>query len=358
MPFNEGRQPSILFVSALVILLALLCGCTLNSGPRLVTVEASAETTPVPHNDDAADDPAIWVNEASPGDSLILGTDKQGGLQVFDLDGNQLEYLAVGKLNNVDLRSNPYYDGSTIVVSSQREPARLIMLLIEHESATVQFKSSYEVELPEPYGICATVLKGKYYAILNDKNGTFHQYEITSTYELKLVRTWATKTQPEGCVVDDETHTIYVGEEEVGIWRMSSKPQDSTEFVIVAKVGEHRLKADIEGLTLYQSQSKSYLVASSQGNNSYAVFDTSDHSYRGSFKVGESRRIDGTSDTDGIAATALPTLGMEDGFLVVQDGMNTKPNANQNFKIISWSDIQRKLSLTGASSTNEYDSPN
>lgn len=55
---------------------------------------AKLETRPVsqPAGDDAADDPAIWVNFANPDSSRIIGTDKQGGLAVYDLKGNQLFY--------------------------------------------------------------------------------------------------------------------------------------------------------------------------------------------------------------------------------------------------------------------------
>ena len=180
---------------------------------------------------------------------------------------------------------------------------------------------------------------------MNDKDGNFHQYEITPTFDLKLVREWATETQPEGCVVDDDAQRLYVGEEAVGIWRLSALPQDPPDLVSVARVGEHSLKADIEGLTLYQGALKTFLIASSQGNNSYAVFDTADHTYRGSFRVRGSSRFDGTSDTDGIAATTLAVRGMEEGFIVLQDGENTKPKANQNFKVISWSDVRMKLDL-------------
>lgn len=338
-------RKSQLYAISLLLLSAVLVGCNSDSAGKIVTVEAQAETTPVPHNDDAADDPAIWVNIASPSESLILGTDKQGGLQVFDLYGNQIEYLAVGRLNNVDLRSNPYNDSSSLVVASQREPARLVVFLIDHDQASVKLEVAHEVELPEPYGICSTILNGKYYAILNDKDGSFRQYEITPSYELKLVRTWATETQPEGCVVDDDTRTLYVGEEEVGIWSLSAVPEDPPELHSVAKVGEYQLEADIEGLTLYQGNSKTYLIASSQGNSSYAVFDTTDHTYQGSFRVGESRRFDGTSETDGIAASNLVVRGMEEGFLVLQDDDNTNPRANQNFKLISWTDIRTGLDL-------------
>ena len=330
---------------ALLLLSVILVGCDTQSKGKMVTVEARAETTPVYHDEDAADDPAIWVNEATPRDSLILGTDKQGGLQIFDLYGTEISYQAVGRLNNVDLRLNPYDDSNTIVVASQRDPSRLVIFLLVHDQAAVNFEVSHDVELPEPYGICATVLDDKYYAVLNDKNGTFHQYEISPTYDLKLVRNWATDTQPEGCVVDDATRILYIGEEEVGIWSLSAQPEAPTELNSVAKVGENRLVADVEGLTLYHGKSTTYLIASSQGNSSYAIFDTTDYTYQGSFKVGESRRFDGTSDTDGIAASTLAVRGMEEGFMVVQDDHNTKPRANQNFKIVSWADIRTNLGL-------------
>lgn len=330
---------------ALLLLSVILGGCDAQFKGKIITVQARAETAPVHHDDDAADDPAIWINEDSPSDSLILGTDKQGGLQIFDLYGNEISYLAVGRLNNVDLRLNPYDDSNTIVVASQREPSRLVIFLLAHNQVSVKFEVAHDVELPEPYGICATVLDDTFYAVLNDKNGSFHQYEITPTYELKLVRNWATATQPEGCVVDDDTRTLYIGEEEVGIWSLSAQPEDPSELVSVAKVGENRLAADVEGLTLYHGKATTYLIASSQGNSSYAVFDTTDNSYQGSFKVGESRRFDATSDTDGIAASTLAIRGMEEGFMVVQDDENTKPRANQNFKIISWTDIRINLGL-------------
>ena len=344
MILKDWRDRRLIAV-ALFLFLTLLVGCSAQLKGKIVTLEARAETTPVPHDEDAADDPAIWVNESSPGESLILGTDKRGGLQISDLYGNQIEYLDVGRVNNVDLRANPYTDSSTIVVASQRDPARIVLFLIQHDTASVSLEVAHDVELPEPYGVCATVFNSKYYAVLNDKNGSFHQYEITPTYELKLVREWSTDTQPEGCVVDDDARLIYVGEEEVGIWWLSADPQDSPELESVAKVGKNRLAADIEGLALYHGQTTTYLIASSQGNNSYAVFDTVDNTYKGSFRVRASRRFDGTSDTDGIAATTLAVRGMEEGFMVLQDGENTKPKANQNFKVISWSDVRKKLDL-------------
>ena len=45
---------------------------------------------------DAADDPAIWVHPDDPAKSLVIGTDKQLGLYVFDLEGRAVQTLPDG----------------------------------------------------------------------------------------------------------------------------------------------------------------------------------------------------------------------------------------------------------------------
>jgi 3-phytase len=59
-------------------------------------VEARVVTEPLHQYDDAprtpdADDPAIWVNRHHPERSLVLGTLKDGGMQVFSLDGKVVQ---------------------------------------------------------------------------------------------------------------------------------------------------------------------------------------------------------------------------------------------------------------------------
>src|SRR3954452_24501788 len=87
------------------VLLQPLTGA--GGGADRPTVSAPAprgQTDPVPHGGDAADDPAIWAHPDDPAKSLILGTDKQGGLHVYDLDGGNLQTVADGALpNNVDV---------------------------------------------------------------------------------------------------------------------------------------------------------------------------------------------------------------------------------------------------------------
>jgi 3-phytase len=98
-----------------------------------------------------------------------------------------------------------------------------------------------------------------------------------------------------------------------------------------------------------QSGGKGYLVVSSQGNNSYALFRRDgDNAYVGSFAViaDGATGIDGISETDGLDVTSASLgAGLEGGAFVAQDGRNVSPPENQNFKLVPWSTIPRKLGL-------------
>ena len=59
-----------------------------------IVVKARGQTEPVAETGDAADDPAIWVHPGDPARSLILGTDKKDGLNVYDLDGRLLNVVS------------------------------------------------------------------------------------------------------------------------------------------------------------------------------------------------------------------------------------------------------------------------
>src|ERR1043166_2431563 len=83
----------------------LVANCLMAKGPEtVVQPEARAQTAPVPHKKDAADDPAVWIHPQQPELSLILGTDKQGGLHSYNMDGSALELVSdAAKPNNVDV---------------------------------------------------------------------------------------------------------------------------------------------------------------------------------------------------------------------------------------------------------------
>ena len=73
---------------------------------QTVTVSPTAETDAIPSNGDAADDPAIWIHPTDPSLSIVIGTDKtsDGGLAVYNLDGSEIQFIPIGRINNIGVR--------------------------------------------------------------------------------------------------------------------------------------------------------------------------------------------------------------------------------------------------------------
>ncbi len=323
--------------------------------PVIPVIMPTAETAAVPSLGDAADDPAIWVNSAQPTKSRVLATDKQGGLLVYDMAGVELQHLAVGRINNVDIRSGFKLNDHVIdlAVASNRDHNALDVFAINPDTGHVTELAQIATELDDIYGLCMYKgTQGRIYTIANDKDGRFVQYEMKTNngnVTADRVRTFSVASQPEGCVADDKHHRLFIGEENVAVWTLAAGADQATTMKKVMSDGDN-LKADIEGMSLYNSKDGSYLVVSSQGNDSYVVLDAlPPFTYRGAFRVGinASLSIDGASETDGLDVTSA-NLGGEwsQGMLVVQDGRNRMPEQNQNYKYIPWSSIATQLNLT------------
>lgn len=323
--------------------LAVLSGCApAERYHKPIRVVAAVETPPVPSTEDAADDPAIWVDIRQPGNSLVIGTDKGSGLLVYDLAGRQIQYLDAGEFNNVDIRREPWgRSGESLLAATQRNPSRLVLFTLDHESRKVRIRSRHTTWLSEPYGICLYQdASAQPFVIANSKDGAFIQYSVGRDYSLRAVRSWQTESQPEGCVADDDRGILYVGEEAVGIWSLPAGPNETPTLESFDSIDNGHLVADVEGLALYHGAGRTYLVASSQGDDSYVVYDATSRAHVFSFQVAPSATIDGASETDGLAIAADQLPGFPAGLLVVQDGLNLMPRANQNFKYISWADVE------------------
>ena len=329
-----------------------------------------ASTTAFVNAPDAADDPAVWVDAADPEASLIVATNKLRGLVVYGLDGAVVSTNDVGRVNNVDLRDGVDVGGEeTIVVAATNRTTWTIDVLgLDPDSGalTPLLDAPISPDFDEdPYGLCLyrSATSGDLYVFANDQGGAVEQWRLdpgdtglTGT----RVRSWAVGSQTEGCVADDANGWLFIGEEEVGIWRYRAEPGLSTaERVAVDRVGVGEpagghLASNVEGLSIYAppggGPDDGFLVASSQGNHAYVVYDrTPPHAYRGTFRVGEAGAVDGVEDTDGLHVVSAP-LGPRYpmGLLVVQDGVNLAPDgaeANQNFKLVSWLDVLDALDL-------------
>ena len=329
--------------------------------PSARTVAATVETPPVEDFGDAADDPAIWVHPTDPSLSLVIGTNKKRGLEVYDLEGKRLQTVADGRMNNVDLREGVRLgkDVLTLVAATNRTTKSVAFYTIDPESRRLSPIGGGNVAtgLSDPYGICLyrNPRTGATYVIANDSaDGTFRQWLVQGSkarIELKLVREFGAGSQAEGCVADDEMGVLFVGEEDVGLWRYSAEPSGGSERRLVDSTEPPgRLTADVEGVSIYVGPSgRGYLVVSNQGADDYAVYRREgNNEFVGFFDVvaSDALGIDGVSETDGLAVSSAP-LGpaFPRGMLVVQDGRNITPVERQNFKFVSWERIAEVLGL-------------
>ncbi|MDD3800109.1 MAG: phytase [Novosphingobium sp.] len=335
---------------------AALAAC--SSGPddavATASVTARAETQPVgTANEDAADDPAIWRNAADPAAGLLVGTDKKAGLYVYNLEGKVLDFMAAGRLNNVALVEGP---GGILVAASDRtdkKNSRIALFSLDPASGKLTQLGHVAGGPGEAYGLCMTGGSGgsaggagkvRVYAALKD--GTVREVSVSSApgaLSGAVTREWKIPTQIEGCVVDDATDRLFVGEEDEGIWTIALADAEAKP-VSFAKVDGHRLVADVEGLALARlPDGRGILLASSQGDNAYAAFDAVSGAFLGRFRIGDGA-VDGTSETDGIdVVTGDFGPAFPGGLFVAQDGDNGK--GTQNFKLVAWDDIRAALGL-------------
>lgn len=316
-------------------------------------VTAMGETEAVATaNADAADDPAIWRNRSDPAKSLIVGTDKKAGLNLYDLNGRLRDFANTGRINNVDLidaviSGKP---GVLVAASDRNDPlnAKIALFALDTLAAKLVPLGSVSAGPGEAYGLCLAPQGDAIDAFMVTKQGTIAQIVLDvsgATPQGRIVRTMKLATQSEGCVVDPRTSQLYVAEEDVGLWRFDAARDGSTEGRPVARVDGKTLVADVEGLALAPVGAKNgWLIVSSQGDNAYALFRLADGGFAGRFRIGAGR-FGEVSETDGIAV-ALGDFGSDypGGLFVAQDGDNL-PKA-QNFKLVAWAEIVKALGLT------------
>jgi len=335
----------------------------------LKNVQATLETQPVRMIGDSADDPAIWVHPQFPSKSIIIGTQKKGGMGVYDLmTGKEIQYLPKGHINNVDIRYGfPLGDENVaIVAASDRSNDSIVLYkvnpnerLLENIAARTLFVGLKNIS----YGLCMyhSFSSGKYYVFINDKGGAVEQWEIFDNnrglVNAALVRNFEVDSIVEGCVADDVLGHFYLGEERVGIWKFSAEPNGGNDGHLIDNTtkGKGNITPAVEGLTLYYiSKTEGYLIASNQGNNTYTVYNRAgNNKYLGRFSIiaNETLGIDAVEDTDGIDVINVPLGEMFPyGVFIAQDGKNASSGENQNFKLIPWENIASALGLKKDSS--------
>jgi 3-phytase len=343
--YRYGLSP---FVLSFAPVFTTQCGVEPDSptdAPAFIVV-ARGETSPSAGD---PDDTALWYVPSDPGKSLIIATNKISGLQLYALDGTLRQEVDHGGTNNVDLRMAVEFDdawaGAALIATSNRSLDTIDLFTIDPITHMLVRLSETPTDIGEPYGLCMyrSPHDSRVYVVIDDRLGALAQYEAALDPQgvpaLTLRRTLQFDGGLEGCVADDELARLYIGQEELGVWRIDAEPEGDDELVLLHDVDDPYLTADIEGMTIYYAANgQGYLLVSSQGSNTYAVFERGgDNAYLTSFRVGVGD-LDAAVETDGIEITNLP-LGplWPDGLFIAQDDHNE--GFSRNFKLVGWGDV-------------------
>jgi len=352
--------------------LALLAACATHEvdyqgegagfvGPG-AQVQAVLETPSVgTAGQDAADDPAVWASaspvtimgQQTPG--FVAGTDKKSGLYIYGFDGQILQFLPEGLLNNVDVVEGLSVGSRPQVVmgASDRTPGKTGISLYTFDPAGtgqngVRYWGAVATDVVEPYGFCFARRGAEVHAILVGHEGELRQFvlgvDAAGRPTARLVRTAEIGTISEGCAADEATDALYINEENVGLWRYGLNPASGAARTLIQPIAKDILVADAEGLTTIADASGRYLIASSQGDSTFPVWriDGAAPEYKGRFKIVDGA-VDGVTGTDGLAAASGKVGPFPDGLVVIQDDVNDV--GTQNFKYVDWRDIRRALEL-------------
>jgi 3-phytase len=351
-------MPAGFAVAALALLAAAsavgTAGCGGDDGETVFEspvreVAATAETAPVPPGGDA-DDAAIWRHPEDAAESTIIGTDKLGGLAVYDLEGRQIQYLADGDLNNVDLRAGFRLAGEsvTLVTAADSTTHRLAIYRVDPATRRLVDVAARAITVGiAAYGSCMyrSPEGEELYVFVNSEEeggepgGAVEQWQLLERggkVDARRVRSFAVGSQTEGCVADDELGHLYIGEEQRGIWRYRAEPDAGTGRARVDSTGAGgHLTSEVEGLALAATGDGSgYLIASSQGNSSLVVYRREPpNEYLKTFRIEAAEGIDAVEETDGIDVIT-DDLGDDftDGLLVAHDGRDD--GGRTNFKLV------------------------
>ena len=342
-------KPVFLFLG-LVLVLPLSCGYRVPE-PDLYPVFT---TSPVSRD---SDDPAIWINRADPGGSLVLGTDKgiDGALYVFDLEGREIEALTVRPLarpNNVDVEYGLQLGGipTDIAVVTERAASRLRvyglpdMSELDGGTGIPVFEGQAN---REPMGIALyrRSMDDAVFAIVSRKDGPSGSYlwqfqladDGNGRVKGSLVRAFGTFSgngEIESIAVDDELGYVYYSDERVGIRKYQADPSQPMADRELAIFGLDSFRRDREGISVYcTGPGSGYLIISDQQGYSFNVYPREGEPGRPHVHGLITKLYLATIDSDGneVTSETLPTP--------FQSGLFVAMSADRTFHYYSWEAI-------------------
>ncbi len=319
---------------------------------EMVRVKPAVVTGKVAHD---SDDPAIWIHPEDPSRSLIIGTDKggdsgEGGLYVFDLQGNKVDSVKnLRRPNNVDVAYGLVLGGGPVdiaVCTERQANAIRVFSLPSMQDVDGGGLPVFEGEsLRDPMGISLYTdpATGKIYAIVGRKSGPLEGYlwqylledNGSGTVQATLVRKfgrYSGEKEIEAIAVDNELGYVYCSDEGVGVRKYYAHPDSSS--VELALFATEDFSKDHEGISIYKLDERTgYILVSDQQANRFHVFTREGapgdpHRHRLLTIVNTS-----TEESDGSDATSVALGG------AFPQGLFVAMSDDGTFQLYRWEDM-------------------
>lgn len=349
------------------VTLFFITGCGNNNSSNII--KPSVVTQKVKYD---SDDPAIWINPDDPGQSLIIGTDKDsdGALYVYDLNGNILEEKTVRGLkrpNNVDVEYGLNLNGVLvdIAVATERERNMIRVFSLPEMKAIdnggIEVFAGEEFQAPMGISLYKRENDGAVFAIVGRKEGPSGSYlwqylledDGTGNVKASLVRQFGEYSgvkEIESIAVDDQLGYVYYSDEQYGIRKYNADPDMENANEELGIIYTKDYLEDNEGISIYCIDDKTgYILVSDQSANRFriypregrhAVIDPEDPEDNEPAMPHVHKLIKivnvSTNNSDGSDVTSTP-LG--DKF---PNGLFVGMSDNQTFQLYDWADIAGK----------------
>ncbi len=242
-----------------------------------------------------SDDPAIWFHPTDPAQSLLIGTDKSGGLYVFDLQGKMLSERTITGLarpNNVDIEQNVVLDGRRLDLAlvTERDGGRVrvfelpALTPIDGGGIEVFAGETGDRQAPMGVGLYLRPSDGALFAFVSRKSGPadgyLWQYRIEGDgqggvrfVKVREVGAFSGQGEIEAILVDDALGYVYYSDEWKGIRKYLADPDAPDAGRQLALFGTAGFREDREGISLYAlDETTGYLLVSDQQANLFRVF--------------------------------------------------------------------------------------
>lgn len=283
---EQGVEPAAIEESASVTTVTTVTGVA----PRRVS-------EPVGQDEESdSDDPAFWIHPEDPAQSLVLGTDKAGGVIVYNLEGKiqDATVRGLGRVNNVDVEYGFRLAGEEIdlAIATDRDGGvvhlfRLPEMIRLSPEAGLPVFEGETGERAKPMGVALykRPADGALFAVLSRKSGPeegyLWQYRLMDggdgTIGLEKVREFGAFSGGEGeieaIVVDDAMGYVYYSDEWAGVRKYQADPEAENAQQELAIFGTEGFADDREGISIYPTgEGTGYILVSDQQAGSFRVF--------------------------------------------------------------------------------------